>query len=135
MYHFHFDSCCFKRDFSASSIFQPLCFIHLCVGIEHQFYDNIHFFLLFRTICLCIYEKTLTENAIPTIFSYTKPTRKRKTVERRQSCSTKRRLIDNATQTNVEIELIDKENLLLVNPKLCQTGIAISSVYKQMQVK
>ena len=65
----------------------------------------------------------LTENAVPTIFSYTKPTQKRKTTERRQSCSTKRQLIDDAIQTNIEMELIDKENLLIENSKSCQTDI------------
>ena len=58
--HFHFDISCFKRDFRVSSIFQPLYFIHLCVGIEYRFCDNIHFFLPF------------------TIFLYMKPTQKRK---------------------------------------------------------
>ena len=72
--------------------------------------------------------RLLTENAVPTIFSYTKPTQKRKATERRQSCSTKRQLIDDATKINVEMELIDKENLLIENSKSCQTEIAISSV-------
>ena len=49
--HFHFDSRCFKKDFRVSSIFQPLYFIHLCVGTEYRFFDNIHFFLLFRMNC------------------------------------------------------------------------------------
>ena len=50
--HFHFDSSYCKRDFRVSSIFQPLYFIHLCVGIEYRFCDNIHVFLLFRMNCL-----------------------------------------------------------------------------------
>ena len=36
-----------------------------------------------------------------------KPTRKRKTAERRQSCSTKLQLIDDTIQTNVEMELTE----------------------------
>ena len=63
-----------------------------------------------------------------TIFSYTKPTQKTKTTEKRQSCSTKCHLIYDAIQTNVEMELIDKENLLIENSKSCQTEIAIPSV-------
>ena len=57
-----------------------------------------------------------------------KPIQKRKTTERRQSCLTKCRLIDDAIQTNAEMELIDKENLLIENSKSCQTEIAIPSV-------
>ena len=72
--------------------------------------------------------RLLTENVVPTIFSFTKPTQKRKTTERRQSCSTKRQLIDDAIQTNVEIEPIDKENLVIENSKACQTEVAIPSV-------
>ena len=49
---FHFDNSYFKRDFWLSSIFQPFYFIHLYVGIEYRFCDNIHFFLLFRMNCL-----------------------------------------------------------------------------------
>ena len=59
---FSFDSSCFKRDFRVNSIFQPLHLKHLCVGIEYRFYDNIHFFLLFRTNCLVIYRKTFNWN-------------------------------------------------------------------------
>ena len=72
--------------------------------------------------------RLLTENAVSTIVSSTKPTQKRKITERRQSCSTKRQLIDYAIQTNVEMELIDKENLLIENSKSYQTEIVISSV-------
>ena len=72
--------------------------------------------------------RLLTENAVPTIFSYTKPTQKGKTTERRQSCSTKRQLIDDVVQNNVEMELTDKENLLIENSKSCQTEIDIPSV-------
>ena len=50
--HFHFDSSCSKRDFRVSSIFQPLYFIHLCVGTECRFCDKYTFFLLFRMNCL-----------------------------------------------------------------------------------
>ena len=57
-----------------------------------------------------------------------KPIQKRKTTERRQSCLTKCRLIDDAIQTNAEMELIDKENLLIENSKSCQIEIAIPSV-------
>ena len=73
-------------------------------------------------------KRLLTENAVSTIVSFTKPTQKRKITERRQSCSTKRQLIDYAIQTNVEMELIDKENLLIENSKSYQTEIVISSV-------
>ena len=73
--------------------------------------------------------RLLIENALPTIFSYTTPTQKRKTTERRRSCSTKRQLIDDANvETNVEMELNDKENLLIENSKPCQTETAIPSV-------
>ena len=82
--------------------------------------------------------RLLTENAVKTMFSYTNATQKRKTTERRQSCSTKRQTIDDAIQTNVEMELIDKENLLIENSKSCQTDIAIPSCdqypLKQMEV-
>ena len=71
--------------------------------------------------------RLLTENAVPTIFSYTKPTQKRKTTESRQSCSTKCQLIGDAIQTNVEMELIEKENLI-EKSKSCQTEIAVPSV-------
>ena len=64
--------------------------------------------------------RLLTENAVPTIFFYTKPNQKRLTTERRQ--------INDASQTNVEMELIDKKNLLIENCKSCQTEIAIPSV-------
>ena len=50
--HFHFDSNWIIRDFRVSSIFQPLYFMHLCVGIEYRFCENIHIFLLFRMNCL-----------------------------------------------------------------------------------
>ena len=69
----------------------------------------------------------LTENAVPTIVLYTKPTQKKKTTER-QSCFTKCQLIDDAIQTNVEMELTDKENLPTENSKSCQTEIAIPPV-------
>ena len=72
--------------------------------------------------------RLLTENAILTIFSYTKPTQKTKTIERRQICSTKHQLINDAIQTNVEMELIDKENLLIEDSKSCQTEIALPSL-------
>ena len=72
--------------------------------------------------------RLLIENALPTIFSYTTPTQKRKTTERRRSCSIKRQLIDDAIQTNAEMELNDKENLLIENSKPCQTETAIPSV-------
>ena len=84
------------------------------------------FFFSLEWITWYIYEKT--ENPVPTNFSYTKSTQKRKTAEIRQSCSTKRQLIDNAIQTNVEMELTDKENLLIENSKSCQTKIAIPSL-------
>ena len=71
--------------------------------------------------------RLLTEDAVTTIFSYTKLTQKRKTTERRQNCLTKRQLIDDAIQTNVEMELIDKENLLIENSKSCQTETDIPS--------
>ena len=71
--------------------------------------------------------RLLTEIAIPTIFLYTKPTQKRKT-DRRQSCSTKCQLINDTIQTNVEMKLSDKENLLIENSKSCQTEITIPSV-------
>ena len=69
----------------------------------------------------------LTENAVPTIFLYTKPTQKKKATER-QSCFTKCQLIDDAIQTNVEMELTDKENLPTENSKSCQNEIAIPPV-------
>ena len=72
--------------------------------------------------------RLLTENAIPTISPYTRPTQKRKTTKGRQSSSTKRQLIDDAILTNLPMEIIDKENLLIENSKLCQTEIAIPSV-------
>ena len=72
--------------------------------------------------------RQLTENAGPTNFSYSKPTQKRKATEKRKSCSTKHQLIDDTIQTNLEMELIDKENLLIENSKSCQTEIAIRSV-------
>ena len=126
--HFHFDSSCFKRNFRVYSIFQILYFIHLCVGIEYRFCD-INFFSSLQNELLGISaKKLLTENPVPTNFSYTKSTQKRKTTEIRQSCSTKRQLIDNAIQTNVEMELTDKGNLLIENSKSCQTKIAIPSL-------
>ena len=64
--------------------------------------------------------RLLTENAVPTIFFYTKPNQKRLTTERRQ--------INDASQTNVEMELIDKKNPLIENCKSWQTEIAILSV-------
>ena len=64
--------------------------------------------------------RLLTENVVPTVFFYTKPNQKRLTTERRQ--------INDAIQTNVEMELIDKKNLLIENSKSCQTEIAIPSM-------
>ena len=131
LHHFHFDNSCFKRGFRVSSIFQLLYlyFIHLCVAIGYRFCGNISFFSSLRNELLGISaRRLLTENAVPTIFSSTKPTQKRKTTERGQSCSTEHQLIDDAIQTNVEMELIDKENLLIENSKSCQTEIAMPSV-------
>ena len=70
--------------------------------------------------------RLLTENAVPTIVSYTKPTQMRKKTG--QICSTKRQLIDDAIQTSVEMELLDKENLLIENSRSCETEIAVRSV-------
>ena len=72
--------------------------------------------------------RLLTENAVPTIFLYTKSSQKTKTTERRQSCSTKRQLINDAIQPNVKMELIDKENLLIENSMPCQTEFTIPLV-------
>ena len=47
---------------------------------------------------------------------------------RGQSCSTKCQLIDDAIQTSVEMELLDKENLLIENSRSCETEIAVPLV-------
>ena len=52
----------------------------------------------------------------------------RKKKNRGQSCSTKRQLIDDAIQTSVEMELLDKENLLIENSRSCETEIAVPLV-------
>ena len=83
-------SSCFKTGFRVNSIFQPLTFIHLCVEIEYRFCDTTYFSSLQKELLGISTRKLLTENAAPTIFWYTKAAQKRKTIERRQRCSTKR---------------------------------------------
>ena len=73
----------------------------------------------------------LTDDAIPTIFSFTKQAIKRKGTQRREANSNKRHLIETAIQNDEELEQIDRENLYLQNTKACQTETEMISVSTQ----
>ena len=75
--------------------------------------------------------RLLTDDAIPTIFSFTKQAIKRKGAQRREANSNKRHLIETAIENNEELEQIDRENLYLQNTKACQTGTEMISVSTQ----
>ena len=73
----------------------------------------------------------LTNDAIPTICSFTKQAIKRKGAQRREANSNKRHLIETAIENNEELEQIDRENLYLQNTKVYQTETEIISVSTQ----
>lgn len=68
---------------------------------------------------------------MPTLFCFTKQTNKRKSTERRQESSEKRQLVEDAFENLEEIEIHQKENLLLMNSKSSQTEDAMVSFSTQ----
>ena len=75
--------------------------------------------------------RLVTDDAIPTIFSFTKQAIKRKGAQRSEVNSNKRHLIETAIENNEELEQIDRENLYLQNTKACQTETEMISVSTQ----
>ena len=73
----------------------------------------------------------LTKTAVPTLFSFNKEPTKRRSSERRQEVSTKRRHVEDAFETNYQVELLEQEEHLLENSKECQTNSTTKSVSTQ----
>ena len=70
----------------------------------------------------------LTDDAIPTIFSFTKQAIKRKCAQQKEANSNKSHLIEKAIENNEELEQIDRENLYIQNMKAYQTETEMISV-------